>query len=104
MTALRLRDGSSALMLFREIIAVLRIIRENLNALWGKLQSFWLLNHVVYVVVTMLLSNYVIVKSQKRNVRIFNSNNQMNNFPVYYPDFYLQLNKFRAFSRPSSGA
>jgi len=27
-----------------------------------------------------------------------------NNFPVYYPDVYLQLNKFRAFSRPSSGA
>jgi len=27
-----------------------------------------------------------------------------NNFPVYYPDVYLQLNMFRAFSRPSSGA
>jgi hypothetical protein len=27
-----------------------------------------------------------------------------NNFPVYYPDVYLQLNKFREFSRPSSGA
>jgi len=27
-----------------------------------------------------------------------------NNFPVYYPDVYLQLNVFRAFSRPSSGA
>jgi len=25
-------------------------------------------------------------------------------FPVYYPDVYLQLNMFRAFSRPSSGA
>jgi hypothetical protein len=24
--------------------------------------------------------------------------------PVYYPDVYLQLNMFRAFSRPSSGA
>jgi hypothetical protein len=27
-----------------------------------------------------------------------------NNFPVYYPDVYLQLNMFWAFSRPSSGA
>ena len=27
-----------------------------------------------------------------------------NNYPVYYPDVYLQLNMFRAFSRPSSGA
>ena len=25
-------------------------------------------------------------------------------FPVYYPDVYLQLNMFRALSRPSSGA
>jgi len=38
---------------------------------------------------------------------IFNSNKsptRCNNFPVYYPDAYLQLNMFRAFSRPSSGA
>jgi hypothetical protein len=27
-----------------------------------------------------------------------------NSFPVYYPDVYLQLNMFRAFFRPSSGA
>jgi hypothetical protein len=27
-----------------------------------------------------------------------------NNFSVYYPDVYLQLNVFRALSRPSSGA
>ena len=27
-----------------------------------------------------------------------------NNFSVYYPDVYLELNMFRAFSRPSSGA
>jgi hypothetical protein len=27
-----------------------------------------------------------------------------NSFPVYYPDSYLQLNKLKAFSRPSSGA
>jgi hypothetical protein len=37
----------------------------------------------------------------------FNSNKSAtwcNNFPVYYPDVCLQLNMFRAFSRPSSGA
>jgi len=27
-----------------------------------------------------------------------------NKFPVYYPDIYLQLNTFRVFSHPSSGA
>ena len=27
-----------------------------------------------------------------------------NHFTVYYPDVYLQLNMFRALSRPSSGA
>jgi hypothetical protein len=38
---------------------------------------------------------------------LFNSNKsatRCNNFPIYYPDVYLQLNMFRAFSRPSSGA
>jgi hypothetical protein len=37
----------------------------------------------------------------------FNSNKsstRCNHFPVYYPDVYLQLNMFRAFSRPSSRA
>jgi hypothetical protein len=37
----------------------------------------------------------------------FNSNKsptRCNNFSVYYPDVCLQLNTFRAFSRPSSGA
>ena len=38
---------------------------------------------------------------------LINSNRsptRCNNFSVYYPDVYLQLNMFRAFSRPSSGA
>jgi hypothetical protein len=37
----------------------------------------------------------------------YNSNKlptRCNNFPVYYPDIYLQLNKFWAFFRPSSEA
>jgi hypothetical protein len=37
----------------------------------------------------------------------YNSNKSptwCNNFSVYYPDVYLQLNMFRGFSRPSSGA
>ena len=37
----------------------------------------------------------------------YNSNKsptRCNNFAVYYPDVYLQLNMFRAFSRSSSGA
>jgi hypothetical protein len=38
---------------------------------------------------------------------IFNSNKSLNsckNFSVYYPDVCIQLNMFREFSRPSSGA
>ena len=38
---------------------------------------------------------------------LINSNKsptRCNKFPVYYPDVYLQLNMFRALSRPSSGA
>jgi hypothetical protein len=40
-------------------------------------------------------------------VLLFNSNKsptRCNNFPVYYPEVYLPLNMFRAFSRPSSEA
>jgi len=32
------------------------------------------------------------------------SPNRCNNFAVYFPDVYLQLNMFQAFPRPSSGA
>jgi len=35
---------------------------------------------------------------------LFKSPTRCNNFPVYYPDVHLQLNMFRAFPRPSSGA
>jgi hypothetical protein len=41
--------------------------------------------------------HYMILRSNKSPTRC-------NNFPVYYPDVYLQLNMFRAFSCPSSGA
>ena len=46
-------------------------------------------------------------KSKISNYNRYNSNKSQtwcNNFRVYYPDVYLQLNMFRAFSRPSSGA
>jgi hypothetical protein len=42
-----------------------------------------------------------------KNTQISNSNKsptRCNNFSVYYPYVYLQLNMFRAFSRPSLGA
>ena len=41
------------------------------------------------------------------NIYKYNSNQsptRCNNFSVYYPDVYSQLNMFWAFSRPSSGA
>ena len=46
-------------------------------------------------------------KKLSKNSVICNSNKsptRCSNFPFYYPDVYLQLNMFRAFSRPSSGA
>jgi hypothetical protein len=39
-----------------------------------------------------------------REVSSNKSPTRCNNFPVYYPDVYLQLNMFRTFPRPSSGA
>jgi hypothetical protein len=44
---------------------------------------------------------------KRRYIHTYNSSKspaRCNNFPVYCPDVYLQLNMFRAFSRPSSGA
>ena len=46
-------------------------------------------------------------KNKEFKVCKYNSNKsptRCNSFAVYYPDVYLQLNMFRAFSRPSSGA
>jgi hypothetical protein len=40
----------------------------------------------------------------KFNISSNKSPTRCNNFPVYYPDVYLQLNMFRMFPRPSSGA
>jgi len=42
-------------------------------------------------------TTWLLVNSNKSPTRC-------NSFSVYYPDVYLQLNMFRAFSRPSSGA
>ena len=47
------------------------------------------------------------VGTNHSDTRRYNSNRsptRCNNFSFYYPEVYLQLNMFRAFSRPSSGA
>ena len=49
-----------------------------------------------------LLPSHTLVQTSKVNSN--KSPTRCNNFPVYYPDVYLQLIMFRAFSRPSSGA
>ena len=48
-------------------------------------------------VVRIITLIYIYIYSNKSPTRC-------NSFPVYYPDDCLQLNMFRAFSRPSSGA
>jgi hypothetical protein len=50
------------------------------------------------VILVLTFSNGVL------NLIQINHQPDANNFSVYYPDVYLQLNMFRAFSRPSSGA
>jgi hypothetical protein len=51
----------------------------------------------VSMIIDVLTSKCLLLISNKSPTRC-------NNFPVYYPDVYLQLNMFRAFSRPLSGA
>jgi hypothetical protein len=49
---------------------------------------------------------YVNLLLKRTNILNFSNKSptRCNSFPVYYPDVYLQLNMFRAFFRPSSGA
>jgi hypothetical protein len=68
--------------------------------------------HVVWTVWTFCICGEVNQESNTVATKIthtilLNSNKSTiscNNFPVYYPDAYLQLNMFRAFFRPLSGA
>jgi len=50
------------------------------------------------------LSETCTVSFQNKFENSNKSPTRYNNFPVYYPDVYLQFNMFRTFSRPSSGA
>jgi hypothetical protein len=59
------------------------------------------------IYISVLVYEFVYCLSTVRERITFNSNKSptiCNNFPVYYPDVYLQLNMFQAFPRPSSGA
>ena len=52
-----------------------------------------------------LHAGWLRLQTRTQNIQYFSNKSptRCNNFPVYYPDVYLQLNIFRAFSRPSSG-
>jgi hypothetical protein len=53
----------------------------------------------------MLICTVFIISVKPRSLfSSVKSPTRYNNFPVYYPDVYLQLNMFQAFSCPSSGA
>jgi len=60
------------------------------------------------ILILQNIGNYLSVDtvniSENLNFISNKSPTRCNNFPVDYPDVYLQLNMFRAFSRPSSGA
>jgi len=62
--------------------------------------QFWLMSDEI-------TTRHKYLRRLRQKYKKYNSNKsptRCNNFPVYYPDVYLQLNKFRAFSLPSSGA
>jgi hypothetical protein len=63
--------------------------------------STWKMKHFSSFVVTAELDNNV---EWVENSNSNKSPTRCNNFSVYYPDVCLQLNMFRAFSRPLSGA
>ena len=52
----------------------------------------------------LILSEVIKLFKESKNFNRNKSPTRCNNFSVYYPDVYLQLNMFRAFSHPSSGA
>jgi hypothetical protein len=54
----------------------------------------------------MMMMMMIIIIIIMRNYKKYSNKSptRCNNFPVYYPDVYLQLDVFRAFSRPLSGA
>ena len=56
-----------------------------------------------YKILKMKVEFKVCKSVHHRTIQI-NHQPDATNFPVYYPDVYLQLNMFRAFPRPSSGA
>ena len=69
----------------------------NLISLWSNWISSSLYAKVCQVVSLYRYYDHFTSNSNKSPIRC-------NNFPVYYPDVYLQLNMFRVVSRPSSGA
>jgi hypothetical protein len=53
-----------------------------------------------------IISFLCVIVPFRKNTQFHSSKSptRCNSFPIYYPDVYLQLNMFRAFSRPLSGA
>jgi hypothetical protein len=81
------------------------------NKLWNnklccKVASCWLflLIQSYWIFYIFFMPTITLNFSQDTNFNSNKSPTRCNNFPVYYPDVYLQLNMFRVFSCPSSGA
>ena len=80
----------------RQFYIIARICQHTFHAAGLKPYGY---GHQRYAFGTLTAQTYIYTR--------FNSNKsptRCNNFPVYYPDVYLQLNMFRAFSCPLSGA
>jgi len=88
-------------------IGVARSFLQHILRLWSEVCSQYMSRHVLWDLFLVCKQNCNFVIKVLAPSFTFNSNKSptwCNSYSVYYPDVCLQLNMFRVFSRPSSGA
>ena len=92
------------ILLVRWALRLCRLRLEEVSlSCWRQLMpSLSLHSFLLFRTTFLVLALFISINKTDHNSN--KSPTRCNNFPVHYPDVYLQLNMFRAFSRPSSGA
>ena len=96
-------SGSTFLLSIRPCFSFLHWNLKVIPQIYKIYQIIW----QSYTAATLLQYEYTERTTWKQKTCFASSNKSLtrcNSFSVYYPDVCLQLNMFRAFSRPSSGA